>query len=63
VLVFGEVIDKGGTSYSGDIRGVLKNYADELHKKKKANPSMDQIEQVLSPLKPKCLQFLGSDEL
>src|SRR5580704_2927754 len=34
VLVFGEVIDKGGTSYSGDIRGVLKNYADELHKKK-----------------------------
>ena len=34
VLVFGEVIDKGGTSYSGDIRGVLKGYADELHKKK-----------------------------
>src|ERR1700691_873657 len=33
-LVFGEVIDKGGTSYSGDIRGVLKNYAEELHKKK-----------------------------
>src|SRR5207344_880986 len=29
VLVFGEVIDKGGTSYSGDIRGVLKNYANE----------------------------------
>src|ERR1700723_3138050 len=34
VLVFGEVIDKGGTSYSGDIRGVLKGYAEELHKKK-----------------------------
>src|SRR3954469_2973809 len=34
VLVFGEVIDKGGTSYSGDIRGVLKDYADDLHKKK-----------------------------
>ncbi len=34
VLVFGEVIDKGGTSYSGDIRGVLKSYADELYKKK-----------------------------
>ncbi len=34
VLVFGEVIDKGGTSYSADIRGVLKNYADDLHKKK-----------------------------
>jgi glutamine synthetase len=34
VLVFGEVIDKGGTSYSGDIRGVLKGFADDLHKKK-----------------------------
>ena len=34
VLVFGEVIDKGGTSYSGDIRGVLKGFADELYKKK-----------------------------
>ena len=34
VLVFGEVIDKGGTSYSADIRGVLKDYADGLHKKK-----------------------------
>src|SRR5579885_2257572 len=34
VLVFGEVIDKGGTSYSGDIRGVLKNYANDLFEKK-----------------------------
>src|SRR2546421_3336601 len=34
VLVFGEVIDKGGTSYSGDIRGVLKGFAEELFKKK-----------------------------
>src|ERR1700676_2006539 len=34
VLVFGEVIDKGGTSYAGDIRGVLKGYAEDLHKKK-----------------------------
>jgi len=34
VLVFGEVIDKDGTRYSGDIRGVLKDYADELYKKK-----------------------------
>src|SRR5947209_3631384 len=34
VLVFGEVIDNGGTSYSADIRGVLKNYADELFDKK-----------------------------
>src|SRR5919205_309816 len=28
VLVFGEVIDKGGTSYSADIRGVLKDFAE-----------------------------------
>src|SRR5437588_12750296 len=34
VLVFGEVIDKGGTSYAGDIRGVLRGYADALHTKK-----------------------------
>src|SRR3954469_5794814 len=34
VLVFGDVIDKGGTSYSGDIRGVLKSFAGALHKKK-----------------------------
>src|SRR5579862_8272855 len=32
VLVFGEVIDKGGSSYSTDIRGVLKIYDAELHK-------------------------------
>jgi glutamine synthetase len=30
VLVFGEVIDKDGSPYSADIRGVLKNYADRL---------------------------------
>src|SRR5437016_4863573 len=34
VLVFGEVIDKGGTPYTADIRGVLKGYADGLHEKK-----------------------------
>jgi glutamine synthetase len=34
VLVFGIVIDKDGSLYSGDIRGVLKNYADTLHKEK-----------------------------
>jgi glutamine synthetase len=34
VLVFGEVIDKDGTPYSADIRGVLKNYAKELHDKR-----------------------------
>src|SRR6185437_9408141 len=33
VLVFGEVIDKGGDGYSGDMRGVLKRYADTLHEK------------------------------
>jgi glutamine synthetase len=33
VLVFGDVIDKGGTPYSADIRGILKNYAEDLHKK------------------------------
>jgi glutamine synthetase len=33
VLVFGEVIDKDGSPYSADIRGVLKGYADGLHKK------------------------------
>src|SRR6202142_3889798 len=33
VLVFGQVIDKDGTPYSADIRGVLKGYADKLHKR------------------------------
>src|SRR5277367_5431318 len=33
VLVFGEVIDKGGEPYSADIRGVLKSYAAGLYKK------------------------------
>jgi glutamine synthetase len=33
VLVFGDVIDKDGSPYTADIRGVLKNYADELHAK------------------------------
>ena len=32
VLVFGEVIDKNGTPYSADIRGVLKQFAEKLHK-------------------------------
>ena len=34
VLVFGIVIDKDGTPYSGDLRGVLKNYSDTLYKEK-----------------------------
>src|SRR6202162_5547846 len=33
VLVFGQVIDKDGTPYSADIRGVLKGFADEMNKK------------------------------
>src|SRR5437763_9488956 len=33
VLVFGEVIDKGGTAYEADIRSVLKGYAESLNKK------------------------------
>jgi glutamine synthetase len=33
VMVFGEVIDKDGKPFSGDIRGVLKAYADEQFKK------------------------------
>ena len=31
VLVFGEVIDKGGSPYRADMRGVLKSYADEFY--------------------------------
>ena len=34
VLVFGNVIDKDGTPYSGDMRGVLKAYSDKLYKEK-----------------------------
>src|ERR1700676_1346192 len=33
VLVFGDVIDKGGTPYSADIRGILKTYAGGLYKR------------------------------
>ncbi len=31
VLVFGEVIDKNGSHYAGDIRGVLKNFANQVY--------------------------------
>jgi glutamine synthetase len=34
VVVFGTVIDKDGTPYSGDLRGVLKRYSDTLFKEK-----------------------------
>jgi glutamine synthetase len=33
VLAFGDVIDKNGQPYAADIRGILKGYADGLHKK------------------------------
>ena len=33
VLVFGEVIDKGGTPYTADMRGVLKGFAHDMHAK------------------------------
>jgi len=33
VLVYGNVIDKNGGPYSADIRGLLKTFADDLHKK------------------------------
>jgi glutamine synthetase len=33
VMVFGEVIDKDGSPYAGDLRSVLKSYASSLHKK------------------------------
>src|SRR6202142_4179846 len=33
VLVFGHVIDKDGSPYKADIRGVLKGFAGDLHKK------------------------------
>src|SRR4051794_22409790 len=33
ILVFGEVIDKGGEPYAADIRSVLKTFSGGLHKK------------------------------
>ncbi len=33
MLVFGEVIDKGGEPYAADMRGVLKSFAADLNKK------------------------------
>jgi glutamine synthetase len=32
ILVFGDVIDKDGTPYAADSRGVLKGFADKMHK-------------------------------
>src|SRR5690348_572991 len=33
VVVFGDVIDKGGTPYAADVRGVLKNFAQDQYDK------------------------------
>ncbi|MGC2659256.1 MAG: glutamine synthetase family protein [Bryobacteraceae bacterium] len=33
VMVFGEVVDKDGSPYSADMRGVLKSYANSLHRR------------------------------
>ncbi len=33
VLVFGDIIDKNGTPYGGDVRGLLKTFADEQFEK------------------------------
>src|SRR3982075_1630399 len=33
VMVFGEVIDKDGSPYAADIRGILKSYGQDLYKK------------------------------
>ena len=33
VMMFGEVIDKDGSPYVGDMRGVLKSYSEQMHKK------------------------------
>src|SRR5450432_4727843 len=53
VLVFGEVIDKGGAPYSADIRSVLKAYAQGLNKKEGYTlNAANEIEGFL---------FLGSD--
>jgi len=35
VLVFGLVLDKDGSQYTADMRGVLKNFADKLYAEKK----------------------------
>jgi glutamine synthetase len=34
VVVFGTVLDKDGTAYTGDLRGVLKGYCDKLYAEK-----------------------------
>ncbi len=43
VLIFGHVIDKDGSPYSADIRGILKRYADNLHEQKGYTKSKDSF--------------------
>ena len=38
VLVFGEVIDKNGTPYAGDVRGLLKTFANEQFDEERLHP-------------------------
>ena len=38
VLVFGDVIDKGGEPYRADIRGILKRFADQLYEEPIGKP-------------------------
>ena len=42
VLVFGEVIDKGGEPYAADMRGVLKTFADGLAQEARLHPERRQ---------------------
>src|SRR3989442_7166676 len=50
VLIFGHVIDKDGTPYSADIRGVLKGYADGLYDKNGYTlNAANEIERFLFP--------------
>ncbi len=42
VLVFGDVIDKGGTPYGADIRGILKLYAAQAVQGRRLHPECGQ---------------------
>jgi glutamine synthetase len=48
VLVFGDVIDKGGAPYAADIRGVLKTYADKLFQRDGLHSQRRQRDRGLS---------------
>ena len=42
ILVFGDVIDKGGTPYAADIRGILKSFAERAVQKGRLYPQRRQ---------------------